>query len=306
MKKMRGRKKTGLKNLGGDIMEKMKKKGKVTIGAILIVALLASMAFMSSVSAQATSQNVSDIGAKEKEVISQVTETGKFSKNVEAAEKIRKEIEREMEKEIETSVNNSFQKELTRGSVVYLGIDATFYNADEGDKGTSTWGVCPRFYGSEYYLNANKDEAASVVGPGGCGGAGAWAWVGKYFYVSGSGSQTANIRMEGHMYGLTSAFAGGSGNSNIDLVVKDLDTGTKYTTNIYSQSAGGVGWFEVDEDFNNGVAVNLQAGHDYIAYLELQTSAAVYGAGEGGSDFGRQDGDFDGEGTNYFHIKVDF
>ena len=41
----------GLKNLGGD-MEKMKKKGKVTIGAMLIVALLASMTFVSAVGMQ--------------------------------------------------------------------------------------------------------------------------------------------------------------------------------------------------------------------------------------------------------------
>jgi hypothetical protein len=273
---------------------------------MLIVTLLASMVFMSSVSAQATSQNVSDIGVKEKEVMFQVTETENFSKNVEAAEKIRKEIEQEMEKEIDTSVNNSLQKEQKRGSVVYLGVDATFYDADEGDKGTSTWGACPRFYGSEYYLNAKKDEAAVLVGPGGYGGAGAWAWVGKSFYVSGSGSQTANIRMNGHMYGLTTAVAGGSSDSNIDLVVKDLDTGTKYATNIYSQSAAGVGWFEVNEDFNNGVTINLQAGHDYITYLEVQTSAAVYGAGEASSDFGPQDGDYGGEGVNYICIEVDF
>lgn len=123
--------------------------------------------------------------------------------------------------------------------------------------------------------------------------------------MSGSGSQTANIRMNGHMYGLTTA-VGGSSNSKIDLVVKDLDTGTKYATNIYSQSAGGTQWFEVNEDFNNGVAVNLQAGHDYITYLEVQTSAAIYGTGEASADFGPQDGDYGGEGVNYFCIEVDF
>lgn len=166
-------------------MEKMKKKGKVAIGAMLIVALLASTTLMSAVSTQATSQNVSDIGAKEKEVASQIPEIENFSKNVEAAEKIRKEIDREMEKEIDISVNNSLQKELMRGSVVYLGTDATFCDADEGDRGTSTSGVCQRLYGSEYYLNAKKDEAAVLVGPFGYGGAGAWAWVGKNFRVSG-------------------------------------------------------------------------------------------------------------------------
>jgi hypothetical protein len=47
---MKGREKMGFKSLGGD-MKKMKNNGKVAIAVMLIVALLASMAFVSAVSA---------------------------------------------------------------------------------------------------------------------------------------------------------------------------------------------------------------------------------------------------------------
>ena len=96
-------------------------------------------------------QDATDIGTKEKEVISQLSETDDFSKNAESAEKIRKEIEQEMGKEIKASVESSLRGgrvQSTRGSV-YLGTDTTFYDADTGDKGTSKWGATPRFYGSE-------------------------------------------------------------------------------------------------------------------------------------------------------------
>lgn len=202
----------------------------------------------------------------------------------------------------------------TRGSV-YLGTDKTFYgngktfyDADTGDKGTSKRGAAPRFYGSEYNLSANKDTAASVVGPGGYGGAGAWCGAGKPFHVSGSGSQTANGMMSGHLYGLATAVAGGSSNSNVDLVVKDMTTGAEYTTNVYSQSAIGADWSEVDEDFNSGITVNLQAEHDYVVYVELKTSASVYAIGEVGSDFRPQDPDivYNGEGAWYSSVTIDF
>lgn len=293
------------KNMEENNMNKMKHKG-MALGALLTAMLLLSMVLVPSVSAQTIVQD-NQIGTKEKEVISQVTEPIDYTKNLTEAEKIRKNIEQEIRKNIDQSVDNiAKDSQITAWDPVYLGTDKTFTTADYGNKGSSTWGLAPWFYGSDYYLSLNKDEAASVVGPGGYGGAGAWSWVGKTFSVYGSGSQTANIRTPGYIWGLTTAFAGGSSNSVINLVVKDITTGTAYTTNVYSQSAGGAGWFEVNQPFNNGVTVNLQAGHNYIAYLETQSSAATYGVGEAGSDFGRQDGDYSGEGAWYYSITVDF
>lgn len=145
----------------------------------------------------------------------------------------------------------------------------------------------------------------SVVGPGGWGGAGAWAWVGKQFYVSGSGSRSANIYMIGHMWGLTSAAGAGSAVSKITLVVLDKNTGTKYTTIVYHKSAGALGWFEVNQDFNHGISVTLMAGRTYVTYILVETQAAVYTVGEAGADFGPQDGDGAGH-VKYYSITIDF
>ncbi|WP_290596517.1 MULTISPECIES: hypothetical protein [unclassified Archaeoglobus] len=228
--------------------------------------------------------------AKEKHLISAV-DSSRVIKSSKEVEKLL-EIVHEMAKSgIEESVK-AFSNSFTTKSTVYLGVDETFYDSNCGDKGASRWGAAPAWYGSEYYFSQNKIEVATLLGPGGYGGASAWGWIGKSFYVSGSGMKPANIIMRGHIYGLTSAFAGGNSNVNVNLVVYDATTGTKYSTTIYQHSEGGVGWTGVDDDFNNGISVNLQAGHTYIVYVEVITSAAVYGAGEAGSDFGRFDGDY--------------
>lgn len=189
---------------------------------------------------------------------------------------------------------------------ISLGSDTTFYDANCGDHGTSRWGLAPAWFGSQHYLSENKVEASSLLGPGGYGGASSWAWVGKSFYVSGSGTKPANIVMRGHIYGLTSAFAGGNSNVEVNLVVYDSTADVRYSTTVYQHSEGGIGWTGVDKDFSNGISVNLQGGHTYLVYVEILTSAAVYGTGEAGSDFGRFDGDYLGEGVWYRSIQVDF
>lgn len=183
------------------------------------------MAFVTTVSAQTTSNEVLNIDTREKEISSQLSNRSYFSNDTEIAENIRIQIEEDMEKEITSSVEKALQEErslisLTSNSV-YLSTDKTFYNSNNGDNGESTWGVAPRFYGSDYISSSNKARAASLVGPGGYGGAEAWSWIGTSFHVDGEGSQTANIRMAGYLYGLTSAAAGGSSSSTVHLVLKD-------------------------------------------------------------------------------------
>jgi len=260
-----------------------------------------------SLNGQAVAQDagISKLSAAEKGVTSKISGQADYSANLEQANQILAAVDKDMRKSMDTATDNLGMITLTVDTV-YLGTDRTFTTADYWNTGTSSWGLAPMFYGASTDPGARKDRAATVVGPGGYGGAGAWSQIGKTWLVSGTGSRSANIRMSGYMYGLTSAFAGGTGNTVINLVVKDLSTGTTYSTNIYSQGASGAGWCVVNQNFNSGVNVNLQAGHAYAAYLELQTSAAVYGAGEGGSDFGPQDGDDDGEGTYYNNIIVDF
>ena len=281
------------------------------IPALLAVVLVAGSVLGGIVVAQSAgnisaNDDYTSLGGKEKEIISKTMSPEKYNKDISRkAEIARKMTEIEIKKQIERSLKDSYFT-LAGTGTVYLGTDTTFYDASHGDSGTSSTGACPFFYGSDYYITANKAEAATVLGPGGYCSKGAWAWIGKSFYVSGSGSQTANIIQRGHIWGLTSAAAGGSSHAEIKFVVKDLTTGAEYSTTIYSKSEGGVGWTEVNRDYTKGITVNLQAGHTYIAYLLVETSGAIYGIGEAGSDFGRQDGDYVGEGAWYYSITIDF
>lgn len=293
----------------------MKKSKGIQIGAMFAALLIFNMAFVPAVSAQ--EQVVSNIDSKEKEIKKELSMDKDSKKNFEESEKIRKHLNKIVKKDIEKSFQEQTKEiqahqksgqdvQILTYTSVPLGTDVTFYTADTGNKGKSSWGLAPWWYGSDYYLTSGKSEASSLVGPGGYGGVSAWSWVGKQFYVSGSGSQAANIRMAGHMWGLTSAAAGGSSSVEINLILWDASTGTEYSTPIYRKSEGGLGWTEVNSNFNNGVAVTLQGGHYYTALLEVITDASVYGAGEAGSDFGRFDGDYSGEGVWYNSITIDF
>ena len=242
----------------------------------------------------------------EKEIFTKFPSDKNTPEDLKKAEELRAEIEAQNEKEITVSVDKYAGEQLLTSSTVTLGTDATFTSADSGDSGTSSWGAAPNFKGSDYSASSKKARETAVTGPAGYGGCGAWAWVGKSFTVLGSGSQSANIRMSGHIYGLTSAAAGGSSSSNVDLVLKDLTTGTSYSISIYSKSCGGLGWETVDQNYNKGLSITLQSGHDYIAYLKISGSSSTYGAGEAGSDFGPWDLDDDGECVTYSSIVINF
>lgn len=201
----------------------MKEKIRFAATAMMLLVLVGGV-FAASVNANDTN-NQAGIGEKEKEIISKIPDSEKDNKeNAKKAEEARKEVEKEIKKQIEKALKKKFPgKENSQGSAesgdftifastgtVYLGTDTTFYDASDGDKGTFSTGLCPSLYGSGYYLASEKSEAATLLGPGGYCSKGAWAWVGKSFYVSGSGSQTANVIQTGHIWGLTTAVGGDS------------------------------------------------------------------------------------------------
>ncbi|MDD2613711.1 MAG: hypothetical protein PHH67_00055 [Methanosarcina sp.] len=282
---------------------------RFVIGTLFLVIFLVGMAFVPTASAIDTKlseeKSTKSIYCAENEIISKLSSNQTSSENSKKAEELINKIKAQNEQEISDSVNKSTSEQISILSTVTLGTDATFTNADCGDSGTSSWGAAPCLKGSDYIKSSRRAREAVLTGPGGYGGGGAWAWVGKSFYVSGSGSQSANIRMTGYLYGLTSAAAGGSSSSDVDLVLKDSTTGTSYSTSIYSVSCGGLGWENVDQSFNKGLSVTLQGGHSYIAYLKVAGSASTYGIGEAGSDFGPGDGDDEGY-VSYSSIIVDF
>jgi|GEM_PF-1220138 len=283
---------------------------KFGTGTLILAILLVSIALVPAVSAidnrlDTKENNTDNIHCAEKDIISKLSSNQSSSENLKKAEELRDKIKAQNEQEISDSVNKSTSKQLLTLSTVTLGTDATFTSADSGDSGTSLWGVAPCSKGSDYSTSSKRAREAVLTGPGGYGGGGAWAWVGKSFSVSGSDSRSANIRMSGHLYGLTSAAAGGSSSSDVVLVLRDSTTGTSYSTSIYSESCGGLGWETVDQYFNRGLSVTLQGGHSYIAYLKITGSASTYGIGEAGSDFGPWDGDDEGY-INYSSISIDF
>jgi len=102
-------------------------------------------------------------------------------------------------------------------------------------------------------FRVQKSMRSCTTGPGGYWrGAGAWALGWKSFMCQVLVLSQPNIRMTGYLYGLTSAAAGGSSSSDVDLALKDSTTGTSYSSfNVYSVSCGGLGWENVDQSFNN-------------------------------------------------------
>lgn len=157
-----------------------------------------------------------------------------------------------------------------------------------GDQGGWSSGITINAAGSNYDLGADKATAACVSGTIGLSGSVTrWAWVGVPFTASQSGA--ANVIAEGNVHGLLTAAGSTSTNVLVEIRVKDQTTGTVFKDEILSQGGGGYAADTVDESFNSGTNLNLTGGHNYIAYVYLETSITLAGIGQAGSDFGPQD-----------------
>lgn len=194
---------------------------------------------------------------------------------LEAVEKAREEISKLADQSPSTH----------RLDTVYLGTNRSFSSAG--------WGVYWSGYSPDYceslvVLSGNNAYATTTFGPLGLGSAAANAWVGNQFTVAGSGSRVANISVAGSYIGdlFATAVGGSSAGVEIYLVVKDDTAGTSFSTQITSRSEGfGISRIPLTS-FNRGLSVLLQAGHDYSAYISIEASASLYGAGMAGSQWG--------------------
>lgn len=189
-------------------------------------------------------------------------------------------------------------------TTVTLGNDAYFYTADAGleDQGSSYYPV--GIWEGDYNTSTRKAESTVVLGPVGYGNAWAVGGVGKLFYVTGEGSQSANIRFTGDYLGLLSAVGGGSASVLLELMLYDYDTESKPRTTVLNRSVSAAGWDQYDSNFNQTLPVVLQAGHSYCAYIQVQGSCGIVVEAEAGSDFG--DEDYDAGHTRYSSIVIDF
>ena len=269
-----------------------------------LILILTAVVIISSIPTLAIAVD-NDPGSREREILSQnrraLTSEEVLAKDLEKALKLLEIAKQENKKQIAAAMNR-LGGEKTRTSTVTLGTDKTFTDADTWDKDRSWSGVCvPRVVDSDY--DYKWAWGTCLLGPG-VGWGAAWAYSGKEFYVSGEGSQSANIIIDGIYDGLTMAAGTCSADTDITFHIYDTTTSADYSTTIYSQSTGVAGYYDVDEDFRKGKSVTLQAGHTYVAFILLETAASMAGVGVSSSDFGPFDGD-DGE-VWYYSIEIDF
>jgi|AGTN01.3.fsa_nt_gi hypothetical protein len=231
------------------------------------------------------------------------------------AKKISKIIHEQMEEDINKSVDNLMnvieQKEgdisinYYEPDTVHIGQNKVFTDTNYGDKGMTSWGLVPSLHGSWWDQWERKAYSATLAGPGGLGGVGDWAYVGRVFEAVGSSSQSCNIRMTGYTAGYVYSVAGAYSDAYIDLMVKDYNTGTTYSTSIWAGQTGGLFYADRYNTFNNGLSLTMIPGHRYCVYLQITTGANVGGSGSGCADFGTDDGD-SGEYVRVDSITVEF
>ncbi|MBE0481339.1 MAG: hypothetical protein IBX68_10210 [Dehalococcoidia bacterium] len=252
--------------------------------------------------AQEVPEGLKEVSDLKQQLISLLPENENVdAHHAEKAEEARRNAEAAMQEAIAVPDHSSVRYR----TQVHLGTDAIFYTADGGNADAGRWGATPGAWGADYYAGMRRAEAASLVGPGGWGGAWAWANVGKFFTVVGEGSRVADLRVIGDLNGYLSVLVAGSTSVTVKFVLYNYTTGTSYETVILNQSLGLAGYSHWTHGFNQGIPVLLQAGHDYIAYIQVETASGVYGVGYACSDWGRQDGDY-GQYIQYSSISINF
>ncbi|ABB14073.1 hypothetical protein [Carboxydothermus hydrogenoformans] len=158
-------------------------------------------------------------------------------------------------------------------NTVYLGSDATFYVADMGNKGHSTFGIAGA---SERYSSYTIDSHTWTTG---LGSASSWAYIGKTIYVSGAGSKGAYIRFKGSYSGSTvPGFLGGIAGAEVKVTVYDVTAGSQIgsSTILLVNDSIGIGSQFTNVPINLSIYVVLQAGHTYCLRYHLSTSVSNY------------------------------
>lgn len=200
--------------------------------------------------------------------------------------------------EIEDSMSNSLKKyqenvfiNNVRGvtssyTAISLGTDTIFTTTDWGDDGANTSPGVGGSCDSSYNISEKRAESASRAS---IGASNVWSWarVGKKFKILGSGGKAADITTTGKYklnYGVVGA---GSSEITVNSILWDATTGSKVSTEeIYHWSATALPTVKT-KDKSYSVTHNniyLRAGHSYIEYLEVKTSASALGVGEGWAD----------------------
>lgn len=194
---------------------------------------------------------------------------------------------------------------------IWLGTDRTYTTANWGEATHWVEYGCSRWEESDYILSERRARVVAYPFLSGYCKVHAVAKVGFQFPIYGTGSQTANIRASGHIKGLTSAVGSASASSHVTFEVKDLTTGTVYSTSIKDVTCGGPYCDTVtDEDYNVGITLLLVAGRTYVAYIHIHGIGWLFAifpfTGQARSDWGPWPTNAIGESIWYNSITVDF
>lgn len=193
---------------------------------------------------------------------------------------------------------------------ITLGVDRTYTTANWGEANHWTSGGCSRWEEADYILSERRARAVAYPFLSGWCTVHAEAKVGFMTLVYGFGSQAANIYAIGHIKGLTSAFGAAAAESHITFEVKDLTTGTLYSTTIKDVSAAVGQDLSTDEDYNVGLNLVLVAGRSYVMYIHIHGIAQLFAifpvTGQARSDWGPWPTNAFGESIWYNSITIDF
>lgn len=164
------------------------------------------------------------------------------------------------------------------------GTDKTFSTTDWGNCGKSATGMVANC-DCNYYTSERKAEAASLAAPV-ISSVWSWADIGKKFKITGNGGQQADIITSGRMKFNYGVIGSASSEITIKSILWDATTGTeKSSKEIFHWSSSALPYYNSkDESFIAKQNIYLEAGHSYIQYLIVKTSASALGTGEGAAD----------------------
>lgn len=154
------------------------------------------------------------------------------------------------------------------------GTNYTFYYADEGNNWDTSWLLADA--DTSYVLAQNRNNVGAWTW--GVGSASGWAWTGRRFNITGSGSQLCYVDFVG--WAGVNLLGGYSGSASWEVVVKvyDATVGSYIGQSTVFQEESTNNQLIVDGgDYNNSVLVSLQAGHQYVVQVITFGDVSQYG-----------------------------
>ena len=150
------------------------------------------------------------------------------------------------------------------GTAVPIGTNYTFTYASEGKNGHSSSGMSGST--TSYNLSQRRNNVSAWAY--GVGNASGWAWTGRRFTVSGTGSRLCYVDFVG--WAGVNLLGGYGGRASWKVVVKVFDATVgsyigqatvfdEYSANNQIIVDGG--------DYSRSVLVSLRAGHTYVVYV---------------------------------------